>query len=180
MADPFIGEIRIFGGNFPPKNWAFCNGQLLPIQQNTALFSVIGTTYGGDGKSTFALPDLRGRVPVHHGHGPGLTPRDLGEKGGEASVTLTQDQMPAHSHQVQCSSNAGTGSNPQGAVWAAVPEYKGQPAEPAYVNYTEDTSVSMSEEALASVGESLPHNNMQPYMAMNFIIALKGVFPPRG
>ena len=175
MSSPFVAEIRIFAGNFAPLGWAFCNGQLMPISQNTALFSLIGTFYGGDGRSTFGLPNLQGSAPLGQGQGPGLTERFLGETGGEQFVTLLQTEMPAHLHTVRCSSANADKNDPTNNVWAVTG------ARRATVNqYAANTpTVSMSNSALSVAGGSLPHNNMPPYLALNFIIALQGVFPPR-
>jgi len=175
MADPFVAEIRIFPFNFPPKGWAFCNGQILPISQNTALFSLLGTTYGGDGKSNFALPNLQGQTPMQQGQGPGLSLRDLGETGGEQKVTLIQSEMPSHNHGV----NAGAGGGqpgPGGNVWASGLKTGPSLYTPSGAN---NNDVSMSPAALSPSGGSLPHNNMMPYLTLNFCIALQGVFPPR-
>jgi len=174
MSEPFIGEIRMFAGNFPPKGWALCNGQLLSISQNTALFSILGVIYGGDGKTTFALPNLMGSAPMHPGAGPGLMPRNLGEKGGSSNVTLTVAQIPPHNHQVKAETTANS-NNPIGAVWANNNRF----GENVYT--TEPDSVtSLNQAALSLAGENAPHNNMQPYLGVNFIISLQGVFPSRG
>ncbi|WP_274653898.1 phage tail protein [Paenibacillus humicola] len=168
--DPYVGEIRLFAGNFPPKDWAFCDGSLLPIAQNTALFSILGVTYGGDGKTTFALPNLNGSAAMHQGAGPGLTPRTLGESVGEPNVTLLQTEMPAHTHvpQNQTTSSA---TSPEGAVWANV-------AGRAAPLYGTAPKTAMNVQAVGPAGGSMPHNNMQPYLGMNFIISLYGVYPP--
>jgi microcystin-dependent protein len=173
MADPFVAEIRIFPFNFAPKGWAFCNGQLLPISQNTALFSLLGTTYGGDGKSTFALPDLEGSAAMHPGQGQGLSLRDLGQIGGAETITLLVSEIPFHTHAVQ---NAITLSNVNAPSTEVVlgrsnggSAYQSNPAQ----------FVTMAPQALSPAGGSLPHNNMQPYLTLNFCIALQGVFPPR-
>lgn len=171
MADPFVAEIRIFGFNFAPKGWAFCNGQLLPISQNTALFSLLGTYYGGDGKSTFALPDMQGNAPMFWGDGQGLTPRSLGEIGGSDSVTLLQSEMPAHNHTLNALNDSGLQTSPDSALSARTAIYNSTPTVSAVVMNFQATSVA---------GSSLPHDNMQPYLTMNFCIALQGVFPPRG
>ncbi|HEX8453301.1 MAG TPA: tail fiber protein [Longimicrobium sp.] len=174
MADPFVAEIRIFPFTFAPKGWAFCNGQILPISQNTALFSLLGTTYGGDGKSTFALPDLEGSAPMHPGQGPGLSLHDLGEVGGSETVTLDVTEIPAHSHTLRANSFAGDNLQPGPTISLA-----GSTGAPAYVGGS-PALVSMAAQALAPAGGSLPHNNMMPYLTLNFNIALQGVFPPRG
>jgi len=173
MANPFLAEIRIFAGNFAPKGWALCDGQLMPISQNTALFSLLGTTYGGDGKSNFALPNLQGSAPMQAGQGPGLSLRDLGETGGEQTVTLLVTEMPTHSHTAQCLS-AGEGDNsPQNAVWAG----GGRGAPPMYT--PAGNTVQMNPFAMSVAGGNLPHNNMPPFLGLTFIIALQGVFPAR-
>jgi microcystin-dependent protein len=173
--DPFVAEIRIYPFNFAPKGWAFCDGQLIPISQNTALFSLLGTTYGGDGKSTFALPDMQGNAPMHAGQGPGLSLRDLGETGGEQSVTLLQTEMPAHSHGVQGVASPASLATPAGNAWASSP--RGRPT--AYTPSVPANNVQMSAFGTSVSGGSLPHNNMMPYLGLNFCIALQGVFPPR-
>jgi microcystin-dependent protein len=165
MSNPFIGEIRMFGGNFAPQGWAFCNGQLLAIDQNTALFQLIGTTYGGDGQTTFALPNLQSRVPMHQGTG-----HVLGEMAGSEAVTLTVNQIPAHGHNPQAS-NAGSATSPSGTVWANSPALQFAPS---------NSAVSpMHASAIGSAGGSQPHDNMLPYLAINFIISLFGVYPPQ-
>src|SRR4051812_7092074 len=165
MAQPYVGEIRMFGGNFAPAGWMFCEGQLLPISENETLFQLIGTTYGGDGESTFALPDLRGRVPIHQGNG-----FTLAETGGVETVTLTVSQIPAHSHAFIASTNTGTGTAPEGNVLAqtsgAILAYK-----------TQSPTAALSPLAIGSVGGSQPHNNFQPYLCVDFIISLFGIFP---
>lgn len=173
MADPFVAEIRIFPFTFAPKGWAFCNGQLLPLSQNTALFSLLGTTYGGDGKSNFALPDMQGNAPMHPGQGPGLSLHDLGETGGSQFVTLLQSEIPAHAHIVSVSTQDGTEPAPAGQKFAKGigVGYYAAPSNPV---------VQMNPQTLAVAGASLPHNNMMPYLTLNFCIALQGVFPPRG
>ena len=173
--DPFVAEIRIFGFNFAPTGWAFCNGQILPLSQNTALFSLLGTTYGGNGKSNFALPNIQGSVVLGMGQGPGLTLRSEGEVGGVENVTLLSTEMPNHTHPINCAPNPPPSTAPApdptqtfgrsngGQVWAT----------PANLG-------PMNPNALAPVGGNQPHNNMQPYLTLNFCIALQGVFPPRG
>jgi microcystin-dependent protein len=171
--DPFVAEIRIFPFNFAPKGWAFCNGQLLPISQNTALFSLLGTVYGGDGKSTFALPNLQDSVPMHPGQGQGLSPHYLGEMSGSETVTLLDSEIPFHTHGVMsvaaifdANTNIVTGNSfgksAQGNAYVAA-----------------GNNVQMSDEALTPAGGDQPHNNLQPYLALSFCIALQGVFPPR-
>ena len=176
MADPFVAEIRIFPFNFAPKGWAFCAGQLLPISQNTALFSLLGTTYGGDGKSTFALPDLQSNFPMHPGQGQGLSLHDLGEMSGTQSVTLLQSEMPIHQHGVGRAANAaGDSPLPTNSVWAQAGAGRGAAA--AYI--AGPATGKVNQFSLAPTGGSLPHNNMQPYLTLNFCIALQGVFPAR-
>jgi microcystin-dependent protein len=174
MSNQFVAEIRIFAGNFAPTGWALCNGQLLPISQNTALFSLLGTTYGGNGTSNFALPNLQGSVPLQAGQGPGLSLRDLGEVGGEQSVTLLQTEMPAHSHGVQGASPGGQ-PGPTNNAWASGQKGLGNLYAP-----TSGNNVQMNPFAMSITGGNLPHNNMPPFLGLTFIIALQGVFPPRG
>jgi len=174
MADPFVAEIRIFPFNFAPKGWAWCDGQLLPLSQNTALFSLLGTTYGGDGKSTFALPDLEGRAPMHPGQGPGLSLHDLGETGGSETVTLLESEIPAHSHALRATNDAGDLVAP-----GPTRSLSGSTGGQLYAAAT-NPLVSMAPEALAPAGGDQPHNNMMPYLTFYFCIALQGVFPPRG
>jgi microcystin-dependent protein len=180
MADPFVAEIRIFPFNFPPTGWAFCNGQLLPLSQNTALFALLGTMYGGDGKSTFALPDLQGSSPMHPNSGQnGLSPRSIGEIGGSQTVTLLQSEIPAHTHQPQATTgNANTDAPGAAVLGRGNFAYQGTTGQiPLYSNDAPNTAMSLQTMSLA--GSSLPHNNMQPYLTLNFCIALQGVFPPR-
>lgn len=172
--DPFVAEIRVFPFNFAPKGWAFCDGQLLPISQNTALFSLLGTTYGGDGKSNFALPDLQGRAPMHPGQGPGLSLHDLGETGGSETVSLLESEIPAHSHAAVVSTQTAQQFGPAGTLWAG-----GGLAAPPTFGPANTNVVTMSDQALAPSGGDQPHNNMQPYLTLNFCIAMQGVFPPR-
>lgn len=169
MADPFVAEIRIFPFNFAPRGWAFCDGQILPISQNTALFSLLGTTYGGNGQTTFALPDLQGSAPMHPGQGPGLSLHDLGETGGSETVTLLESEIPAHSHSASMSVRPADGLNP-----ALMALGTGNNIYAAPVNLT-----AMSPQALPPAGGDQPHNNMMPYLTLSFCIALQGVFPPR-
>ena len=173
MADPFVAEIRIFPFNFAPKGWAFCDGQLLPLSQNTALFSLLGTTYGGDGRSNFALPNMQGNAPMHPGQGPGLSLHDLGETGGSETVTLLVSEMPSHSHSLNAMGGFnGTNNDPTGGVLA-----KG---DAGLLPYTPSgSSVTMADTAIAPAGGDQPHNNMMPYLTLSFCIAMQGVFPPR-
>ena len=169
--DPFVAEIRIFPFNFAPRGWAWCDGQLLPLSQNTALFSLLGTTYGGNGKSNFALPDLQGRAPMHPGQGPGLSLHDLGETGGSETVTLLESEIPAHSHAWKASQADGLEGAPAGQLTATG----------IGVNmYIAPGAISvMSPNAIAPAGGDQPHNNLQPYLTFYFCIALQGVYPPR-
>ena len=171
--DPFVGEIRMFGGNFAPQGWALCNGQLLPIAQNQALFAIIGTFYGGNGTSNFALPNLQGRVPIHQGAGSGLSPYTIGQSGGTEDVTLLVTQMPAHSHTVKAANNAGGSLTPGG-------NYLGQDQNQQASIYSGTSDTTMNPQMIAAAGGSLPHTNIQPYLCINFIIALTGIFPSRG
>jgi microcystin-dependent protein len=175
VSSPFVGEIRAVPFNFAPSGWAFCNGQLMPISQNTALFSLLGTYYGGDGKSTFALPDLQGSAPLQAGQGQGLTLRDLGESGGEPSVTLLQSETPIHTHTLQAYNSGGDQNSPTNFL-LAVPS-TGRSRVATYSSYSNTTWMSFN--ALSTSGSSYPHDNMPPYLVVNFIIALQGVFPPR-
>jgi microcystin-dependent protein len=174
MADPFVAEIRIFPFNFAPKGWAWCDGQLLPLSQNTALFSLLGTTYGGNGKSNFALPDLQGRAPMHPGQGPGLSLHDLGETGGSETVSLLESEIPAHGHTLRASTEL---ADLQGPTSARVLARSANAT--AYQTTTNANLVSMAPEALAPAGGDQPHNNLQPYLTFYFCIAMQGVFPPR-
>jgi microcystin-dependent protein len=182
MTAPFLAEIRIFTGGFAPKGWATCDGQLMPISQNTALFSLLGTTYGGDGKSTFALPNLRGSAPMQQGQGPGLSLRDLGEIGGEQTVTLLQTEMPAHSHGTQADSSGlstNASASPTSTVWGKTTAPRRGVALSLYAASGAQTNVQMNPSALGSTGGNQPHNNMPPFLTLTFIIALQGVFPAR-
>lgn len=171
MADPFVAEIRMFPFNFAPKGWAWCDGQLLPLSQNTALFALLGTTYGGNGKSNFALPDLQGRAPMHPGQGPGLSLHDLGETGGSETVTLLESEIPAHSHALMGNQNIANSKVPQGNTLA-------RPVN-GFTYMPPAALTMMSPNALTPAGGDEPHNNLQPYLAVYFCIALQGVFPPR-
>jgi microcystin-dependent protein len=173
--DPFVAEIRIFPFNFAPKGWAWCDGQLLPLSQNTALFSLLGTTYGGDGKSNFALPDLQGRAPMHPGQGPGLSLHDLGETGGSDTVSLLESEIPSHAHALRASSSPSDSPGPGGNSFARV----ASGATPYTPSSPTPPFVSMSPNALAPAGGDQPHNNLQPYLTFYFNIALQGVYPPR-
>jgi microcystin-dependent protein len=169
MSDQFLAEIRIFPFNFPPTGWAFSDGQLMPISQNTALFALLGTVYGGDGKSTFALPDLQGSAPMQPGQGQGLSLRDLGEMSGVESITLLQSEIPVHTHVLQGSDDDANNADPAGRYYG-----RGNPV------YAPASGLgTMALEELAPAGGGLPHNNMQPYLTLNFCIALQGIFPQR-
>ncbi|WP_426450830.1 phage tail protein [Paenibacillus sp. S-38] len=171
MSEPYIGEIRMFGGNFAPVGWALCHGQLLPISENDALFTLIGTTYGGDGQTTFALPDLRGRAPVHQGKNP-ITQSSfaLGQMGGVETVTLTQGNIPSHTHPVRAQKEPGTTGSPAGGLWAAS-------AVNPYAVPGGTPSGTMHPAAVSPAGGNQPHDNMMPYLAVNFIISLEGIYP---
>jgi microcystin-dependent protein len=171
--DPFVAEIRIFPFNFAPKGWAFCDGQILPLSQNTALFSLLGTTYGGDGKSNFALPNMQGNVPMHPGQGPGLSLHDLGETGGSDTVSLLESEIPSHSHAWMASTQDGIDNHTQQNLLAQ------GVGVGMYVPDTTTPFVSLSDNALAPAGGDQPHNNLQPYLTLSFCIALQGVYPPR-
>ncbi|HYM59680.1 MAG TPA: tail fiber protein [Thermoanaerobaculia bacterium] len=169
--DPFVAEIRIFPFNFAPKGWAFCDGQILPLSQNTALFSLLGTTYGGDGKSNFALPDMQGNAPMHPGQGPGLSLHDLGETGGSETVSLLESEIPSHSHGMLASNADGIDNSPSGEFFANGVGI-GNFAPVANI-------VQLNDNFLTPAGGDQPHNNMQPYLTLSFCIALQGVYPPR-
>jgi microcystin-dependent protein len=175
--DPFVAEIRIFPFNFAPKGWAFCDGQILPLSQNTALFSLLGTTYGGDGKSNFALPDLQGNAAMHPGQGQGLSLRDLGEVSGSETVTLLVSESPAHPHNFQVSGPPGIENQPN--VGGNPQYFAAGTGVGFYAATSSGTATTLNPNALTPSGGSLPHNNMQPYLTLNFCIALQGVFPPR-
>ncbi len=170
--DPFVAEIRIFPFNFAPKGWAFCNGQILPLSQNTALFSLLGTTYGGDGKSNFALPDLQGCTVMHPGQGAGLSLHDLGETGGSETVTLLESEIPSHSHALRVINDVGEDRTPADEVLA-------RSTGGALYSTGISNLVTLSDNALTSAGGDQPHNNLMPYLTLNFCIALQGVYPPR-
>jgi len=172
MADPFVAEIRIVGFNFAPKGWAFCNGQILPINQFTAVFSLLGTNYGGNGVNNFALPNLQGGTAIGSGSGPDLTPRNPGDSGGQQAVALIPSELPAHTHTLQGAAGGGLSAPSGSNIWGSA--LRGRPAP-----YATASNGSMSASATATAGASAPHNNMPPYLALNFIIALQGVFPPR-
>lgn len=178
MTDPFLGEVRIFTGNFPPKGWAFCNGQILPISQNTALFSLLGTYYGGDGKSTFALPNLQGSAPMGQGAGAGLTPRSLGESVGSSTVTLLSSEIPAHTHLPQAINQQGGSNEASGRYWSETPP-SGRSQVQINLYNSNAPNQNMSPQAVGHAGGNQPHNNRQPSLCLNFIIALQGIFPQR-
>ncbi len=172
MSEPFIAEVRIFAGNFAPRGWSFCDGQLLPIAQNTALFSLIGTTYGGDGRTTTALPNLQGRAPMHPGSGPGLSTRRLGERVGAETVTLAQANLPPHTHSYHGVEDGADKTAPAGNLL-------GEANEDFYADVGSNTLVAMASSAMATTGGGQTHANMQPFLTLNFIIALQGVYPSR-
>jgi microcystin-dependent protein len=171
MSEPFFGEIRMFAGNFAPSGWSLCDGQLLSISQNDALFSLLGTIYGGDGETTFGLPDLRGRIPIHAGSGPGLSPRQLGAKSGAENVTITTNQLPSHTHTVKGTNDASNSTEPAGRVPASSTSID------LYVNTA--PTVDFNASAVPGVGGNQSHNNLMPYLCINFIIALFGIYPSR-
>lgn len=171
MANPFIGEIRMFAGDFAPRGWAFCNGQILPISQNTALFSLLGTAYGGNGTTNFALPNLQARIPIHAGQGPGLSPYFPGESGGVTTISLLTSEIPSHSHTLQATGAGADRGDPAQAMFASArTEVYGPQVSPP---------VPMHPQALTQAGQNQPHNNLQPYLVVNFIIALQGIYPSR-
>ena len=176
MADPFLGEIRMFGGNYAPRNWAFCNGQLLAISQYEALYSLVGTAYGGDGRINFALPDMRGRIPVNMGQFPGSQHNYLlGQRGGAETVTLTVDNMPSHNHNIMANDSSGDAGGPTQAIFGPTTG-----SDPDLLVYGEPTqAVELNADVLDKAGGSAPISNMQPYLCINFIIALLGTYPPR-
>ena len=172
MAEPYLGEIRMFGFNFAPEGWALCNGQLLPISQNTALFSLLGTYYGGNGTTTFALPNLQSSVAIHQGQGPGLSPYVIGQTGGVENVTLTPGQMPQHTHNVQCNSGGGNQASPAGG-------YPAVESTGTSLDYSNTAGSTMNSAMNSVAGSSQPHQNIQPYLVVNFCIALQGIYPSR-
>lgn len=172
MSEPFVAEIRMFAGNFAPRGWALCDGQILPISQNTALFSLLGTFYGGNGTSNFALPNLQGNVPIHMGQGPGLSDYFLGQTGGSQTVTLLSSEMPAHNHPVRCSSQPADQPSPGGFLWAMEPTGLVNPYTSGLPNVAMANLVGIA-------GGNQPHNNLMPYLVVSFIIALQGVYPAR-
>lgn len=169
--DPFLAEIKLFAGNFAPRGWAFCNGQLLPISANSALYALLGTTYGGDGRTNFALPDLRSRVPVQQGTGVGLSTYNLGGRGGSEQVVLTEAEMPAHTHTLRANNGNGTSADPTNRVLANTVGFDRE--------YTDTANIDMSSQAVSNTGGSRPFGIRQPYLALNFIIAIEGTFPSR-
>lgn len=174
MSDPFVAEIRIFPFIFAPDGWAFCDGQIQPISQNTALFSLLGTTYGGDGNSTFALPNLQGNVPMHPGQGPGLSLHYLGETGGLETVSLLESEIPSHRHELVASNVYGEDDSPNPT------EALGRSVDASlYQSVTNSNIVQLADETISPTGGDQPHNNLQPYLTLNFCIALTGIFPPR-
>lgn len=176
MAEPFVGEIKMFAGNFAPRNWAFCDGQLLAISQNDALFSLLGTIYGGDGRTTFGLPDMRGRIPLHQGTGPGLSPRKIGDKTGTERETLTINQMPSHKHTFQASANPADAGYPAAAVVADTD------TTAIYYNHdiaAVDPDTAFPDNTLSNTGGSQAHNNVMPFLCIHYIIALYGIYPSR-
>ncbi len=179
MATPFVAEIRLFPYNFAPIGWAFCEGQLLPISQNTALFSLIGTYYGGNGISNFALPDLRGRVPIHQGNGAGLSPVQIGEVSGVESVTLLQSEMPPHNHSMNALAHAATTNTPATGQLPAEGHGQGRGAYAIRTYAPSGTATTLVPASVTNTGNTQPHNNLQPYLTMNWCIALQGIYPPR-
>ncbi len=179
MSEPYIGQIKIFAGNFAPRGYTFCDGQLLQIAQNTALFALLGTTYGGDGRTTFAVPDLRGRAPLHAGNGPGLTPRRLGERGGADDVTLTEAQLPSHNHPSPLAFDANATTQAPANNSLAEPAGGGRGGGGTTPYRPSDNSVAMAPEAVGQTGGGQSHNNRQPLLGLNYIIALTGIYPSR-
>ena len=171
MSEPFVGEIRMFAGNFAPRGWAFCDGQLLAVSQNDALFSLFGTIYGGDGRTTFGLPELRGRIPIHAGSGPGLSPRNLGAKSGTEKEALTTAQLPSHSHAMRANTGLANQTSPAGHVLA----------QSSTLNQYFETapSVDLGASTVVAIGGSQSHDNIQPFLCIHFIVALSGIYPSR-
>jgi len=179
MSSPFLAEIRIWACNFAPTGWAQCNGQLLPISQNTALFSLLGTNYGGDGKSTFALPNFEGASPIQQGQGPGLSLYNLGEQGGSPFITLLDSEQPSHSHLLNAESGFASTADPTNALYAAG-QWSAPPNAGVVASYTaQPPNTQLGPPAIGIAGGSQPHNNMMPYLTLNFCIAMQGIFPPR-
>jgi microcystin-dependent protein len=176
MSDQFLGEIRIFGGNFAPYQWALCDGQILPISQNAALFSLLGTYYGGNGTSNYALPNLQAAGPMDFGTGPGLSTWDIGESGGTTTVTLLETEMPSHNHGAACDLVGGNSTSPVNNVWAE--DKKSKDTVPVYSDSVTSTTPMLAT-ALSPAGGNVPHNNLAPYLVLTFIIALSGIFPSR-
>ncbi len=174
MVDPYIGQIMPWAGNFAPRNWAFCDGQFMAISQNDALFSIIGTMYGGDGHTTFALPDLRGRMPIHFGDGPGLTPRQIGQRAGTETAFLDVTQIPSHNHVLTCNSGEGDQQNPSNNYFAS-----GKIESLDTTLYEDTATTTLSQQAVTAAGAGQAHTNMPPFIAINYCIALYGVYPPR-
>ncbi|HLP02945.1 MAG TPA: tail fiber protein [Opitutaceae bacterium] len=176
MSSPFIGEIKMFSGNFAVRGYAFCNGQIMQIRQNTALFALLGVNFGGDGKTTFGLPDLQGRAPLHRGQAPGLSAYSLGEAGGAATVALSLNQLPVHTHAPNANATAGSTDTPApGGIWSAV----GRGRTPPYTNAGANVSMNPSAIGTTGTGDTPAHNNLSPHLALNFLIALQGIFPSR-
>jgi microcystin-dependent protein len=175
MSDPFIGEIKLFAGNFAPRNWAFCDGSIHPISENNALFSLLGNRYGGDGRTTFGLPDLRGRLPVHFGTGEGLSTKILGDRQGVETVVLTTNQMTSHTHNLQASSGPTSQASPEGLVLAK----SASVSTAIYAQADPSNKTSMPDDMTGKSGENQPHPNIMPYLCLNYIIALFGTYPPR-
>lgn len=177
MSEPFIAEIRMFGNNFAPQNWAYCDGQEIPIAQNPALFSIVSTLYGGNGRQTFAVPNLQGRAPMHRGHGPGLTPRPIAQSGGEPYVALTENEIPSHKHSITGLIQVGDIGTASANAYLAIDVNKGQRLR--FVNQNPTSETSMHSSTLSSEGNATPHENQQPYLVVGFCIALTGLFPSR-
>jgi len=177
VSNPFVAEVRIFPFNFAPVGWAFCNGQILPLSQNTALFSLLGTTYGGDGQSNFALPNLQGNAPMHPGQGPGLSLHDLGETGGSDTVSLLESEIPSHTHSINCIDGSRVGGQTGQPANSTLVKTGGIPTNAYTSGVTQNQT--MNANMVAPAGGDQPHNNLMPYLTLNFCIAMQGVFPPR-